>query len=185
MKIFSAIVFFVVMATAGCGCDSAPFELWIDGACSPGDQEVIRDSVATVNAWTRENVGEALIEIAGVDEVDHDKALTDEGLNPNVGRDFVICIPRSEIPENKREKLEPLFGWGTFRGDVILFIEPLKPRIFRRRVLHELGHFIDLSHVPKTDKNPAIMHPHPDSDEYTASDLKRLCENYSCRGGAK
>ena len=76
MKKFVVIVFFVVMATAGCGCDSAPFELWLDSACSPGDLAVIKEAIATLNAWTRENVGEALTEIAGVDEVDHVKALT-------------------------------------------------------------------------------------------------------------
>jgi hypothetical protein len=186
MKIFSAIVFFVVMATAGCGCDEQPYELWIDGACSPGDQEVIRDSVATVNAWTRENVGEALIEIGGVDAVDHTRALTDERLSPNSGkRDFVVCLLREEIPADQLERWEPLFGWAVQSGNIILLIEPLKTETFRRRVLHEIGHFIGLSHVPKTDKNPAVMHPHPDSDEYTSSDLRMLCENYVCRGGAR
>jgi len=188
MEKFSVIVFFVALAWAGFGCDDRPYELWLDSACSPGDQEVIRDSVATVNAWTRENVGEALIEIAGIDDVDHTRALTDEMLNPNSGkRDFAICLPREEIPENQREKWEPLFGWAVQSGNIILLIEPLETNKFRQRILHETGHYIGLGHVPKTDPRPAIMHAHPTAtaDGYTIADTELLCGNYDCKGGAR
>jgi hypothetical protein len=163
------------------GCEQAPYELWIDDACSHGDQKVIRDSVATVNAWTMENIGEALIEIGGVDAVDHTRALTDEMLNPNSGkRDFVVCLLREEIPADQLERWEPLFGWAVQSGNIILLIEPLEPETFRRRVLHELGHFIGLSHVPKTDPRPAIMHAHPTAtaEGYTVADTELLCSVY-------
>jgi len=187
MKIFSAIVFFVVMALSGCGCDERPYELWLDSACSPNDQEVIRDAVDVLNAWTLRELGEALIEIGGVDAVDHSKALTPEGLNPNVGRDFVVCMKLDELPADEQERWEPLFGWGVPHGDAVLFIEPLQPTIFKKRILHELGHYIGLGHLSKTDTRPGIMHPHPTAtaDGYTIADTELLCGNYDCKGGAR
>ena len=176
-KMKTIFVFFALMILSGCGCEERPYELWIDSACSPGDQEVIRDSVATVNAWTRENIGEALIEIGGVDKVDHKQALTPSGTDPNWGRDFIICF--NEKPDTDSAELwQGLSGHAYQGGDIWLFrfVIASNQKLFRT-TLHELGHHIGLPH---TEKEPAVMHNPPNSDSLTAFDSELLCDKYGC-----
>jgi hypothetical protein len=171
-------VFFALMILSGCGCEERPYELWIDSACLPGDQEVIRDSVATVNAWTRENIGEALIEIGGVDKVDHEQALTSSGTDPNWGRDFIICFNKKPDADSA-ELWNGLSGHAYQGGDIWLFrfVIASDQKLFRT-TLHELGHHIGLPH---TEQEPAVMHNPPNSDSFTDFDSELLCEKYNCR----
>jgi hypothetical protein len=181
-KMKTNFAFFLFIALSGCGCDERPYELWLDSACSPNDQEVIRDAVDVLNAWTLQELGEELIEIGGIDKVDHEKALTSSGTDPNWGRDFVICF--SEKPDGSNDLWTGLSGHAYQGGDIWLFLFVISSdQKLSRTTLHELGHHIGLPH---TDKEPAVMHNPPNSDSFTDYDSELLCEKYNCRkGGAR
>jgi hypothetical protein len=86
----------------------------------------------------------------------------------------------------------PEYGWllevttrKRFRGyatlaDVLFFVDPedLAFSGYRPLMLHELGHFIGMSHSPDPG---AVMHTPPGADAYTESDKEAFCLIYRCK----
>jgi len=175
MEKFSVIVFFVALAWAGFGCDERPHELWIDDACSPGDQAVIRSSVAEWNNLARSLLGESLVGIGGIDTVDHDKALT-VGADPNWGRNFAVCFDQNPNVDRWRG----LAGYAFPDGDVWLFRFGLSDRGFRITARHELGHFVGLDDL---DAPRSVMDPLDTGEAFTDADRAELCRVYNCKRG--
>jgi hypothetical protein len=160
------------------GCEEeVPYELWIDNECSPINA-LIYDKVNEFNLWVSYYTGEELIEIQGKDKVDHEWILSIDGLDPNIGRDFLVCFYQEFASYDT--DYPGLVGWGIPKGNIFLFLWKLDDDkeigIF---ILHELGHYIGLNHLAAG--KVGIMSASLSAGTFTQNDVDELCQHYKCK----
>lgn len=168
--------FVIVVMVLLIGCEEAlPFEMWLDKDCDP-IQGVIQQKIDQLNNWVEENTGDVLVDVVGKDSVDHEWMLSNDGSDPNIGRDFIVCFQNE--PSNYRESdYSDASGWATSHGNVYLFLWTISNMELESLILHELGHSIGLAHIDEV----GVMNPNLNISSFTDEDRKELCKHFGCK----
>jgi hypothetical protein len=148
--------------------------LTIDSACTEVHIERIVEAVDRLNDWANKHVCQDMVEIQdGLVEIDHEDRL--------VPQETAICYyDRPDWFDTVNQKFLGLAGHGT---KVRLFWFQIPDMIQRYQlavVMHELGHYIGLTHVDGGEDAVMGRYIDPLRTSFTANDTTELCSVYEC-----
>jgi len=178
LEVLRSVLVAAALAVAACGRE-LPQDIYIDSSWSPEETAIIEASIVEWNELSRTHLKDPRPVLA------YRGRFTDEFQSADFGDDFHVIyrIGRlDQVPEFLRD--DPPGGYGSY-GDMLIFTFNICEGCdeyydnLRTVALHEIGHFLGLSHY---EHRAGIMQPgNYDVKHLQAADVEEFCCVYECK----